>query len=200
MPMELEAKFAVDSLGDIRSRLKSLDAALRKQCRFERNAVFDTPERDLKARGELLRLRQTDDKVVLTWKRPAGHLAPAGVKAMEEVETLVGDFEAMREVLRGLGYEEALWYEKFREQWNLGQTVVCLDVLPFGEYVEIEGDPPHIAKAADCLGLDMGQAKALTYHDLFREHLSLLGLPPQDSFIFSEKDKARLREKCQIPL
>jgi len=197
MSMELEAKFAVESLDELRGRLKTL-GALSKDCRFERNAVFDTPGRDLKAKGELLRLRQTD-RAVLTWKRPSNHPAPAGVKAMEEVETAVGDFEAMRQVLRGLGYEEALWYEKLREQWRLGEALVCLDLLPFGEFVEIEAEPAAIAKAADCLGLDMGQARAVTYHDLYREYLSRLGLPPQDSFIFSERDKARLRGVCAIP-
>ena len=197
MQREMEAKFAVESLEELRVRLKSMEASP-KDCRFERNAVFDTPSRDLKSKGELLRLRQTD-KAVLTWKRPSNQPAPAGVKAMDEVETVVGEFETMRQMLRGLGYEEALWYEKSREQWRLGEALVCLDVLPFGEFVEIEGDPTVIATAADCLGLDMAQAKALTYHDLYREHLARLGLPPQDSFIFSERDKARLRTLCQVP-
>ncbi|WP_243363928.1 class IV adenylate cyclase [Fundidesulfovibrio terrae] len=198
MPRELEAKFAVESLSAVRTALQGQGAVLRKECRFERNAVFDTPGRDLKARGDLLRLRQTD-KTVLTWKRPSDKPVPAGVKAMDEVETVVGDFEAMREVLHGLGYEEALWYEKCREQWVLGQALVCLDLLPFGEFVEIEGDPAMIARAADCLGLDMAKACALTYHDLFRAHLAELGLPPQDSFIFTEKQKAALQNACPIP-
>jgi adenylate cyclase class 2 len=197
MAKELEAKFAVESLDALRSMLKGMGIMV-KNCRFERNVVFDTPDRALKARGELLRLRQTD-KAVLTWKRPSSEPAPAGVKAMDEVETMVGDFDTMREMLHGLGYEDALWYEKCREQWSLGQSLVCLDVLPFGEFVEIEGEPSAIAKAADCLGLDMGQAKALTYHDLYREYLARLSLPPQDSFIFSEREKARLSKMCPIP-
>ncbi|WP_027190207.1 class IV adenylate cyclase [Fundidesulfovibrio putealis] len=197
MAREVEAKFSVDSLAPIRAMLNSIGAVV-KNCRFERNAVFDTPTRELRAKGELLRLRQTD-KVVLTWKQPSSHPAPTGVKVMDEVETQVADFEAMREILHGLGYVEALWYEKLREQWRLVDALVCLDVLPFGEFIEIEGEPATIAKAADCLGLDMGKAKALTYHDLYQEHLKRLGLPPQDSFIFSEKDKARLSSLCEIP-
>ena len=198
MPRELEAKFAVESLSAVRTVLQGQGATLKKQRRFERNAVFDTPERSLRARGELVRLRQAD-RIVLTWKRPLEGPVHAGVKAMDEVETTVGDFEAMRQVLHGLGYQEALWYEKCREQWILGQALVCLDLLPFGEFVEIEGDPAVIAKAADCLGLDMARASALTYHDLFREHLAKLGLPPQDSFIFSERQKAQLQHSCLFP-
>lgn len=197
MARELEAKFAVDCLAPIRAMLNTVGAVV-KNCRFERNAVFDTPTRELRAKGELLRLRQTD-KVVLTWKQPSSHPAPTGVKVMDEVETQVADFEAMRDILHGLGYVEALWYEKLREQWRLADALVCLDVLPFGEFIEIEGEPEAIAKAADCLGLDMGKAKALTYHDLYQGHLKRLGLPPQDSFIFSERDKARLSSLCEIP-
>jgi adenylate cyclase class 2 len=194
---ELEAKFAVESLDELRARLKTL-GGVRGNCRFERNAVFDTPERDMKARGELLRLRQAG-KAFLTFKRPLSAPAHPGVKAMEEAETEVGDFEAARQILRGLGYVEALWYEKCREKWRLGEALVCLDVLPFGEFVEIEGEIDVISRAADCLGLDMGQAKSLTYHDLYREHLARLGLPPRDSFIFSEKDRERLRAACPMP-
>jgi len=191
MGLELEAKFAVPSLDPLRRTLRSMGAEPLGR-RFERNAVFDTPAREMLARGELLRLRQTD-KAKLTFKRPSGRPAPAGVKAMDEVETVVADFEAMRRVLAGLGYQEALWYEKFREQWRLPHAVVCLDDLPFGCFVEIEGEPEAIAEVAGRLGLDMARAKADTYHTLFRQHLLAHGLPPQDSFTFSAEDKARLQ-------
>jgi len=195
MARELEAKFVVASLDALRGVLRGLGASLKKTCRFERNIVFDTSGRDLKARGELLRLRQSD-RAVLTWKRPMDGPVPAGVKAMEEVETTVGDFATMAEVLRGLGYKEALWYEKCREQWVLGKALVCLDLLPFGEFIEIEGDPTVIAETAARLGLSMDKASALTYHDLYRAYLAENGLPPQDSFTFSQEQRAGLGDVC----
>jgi len=198
MPKELEAKFAVESLEDVRLRLEAT-ATLKKGWRFERNAVFDTPDRSLKSRGDLLRLRHVDGEAVLTWKTPAQEAAHSGIKAMEEVETRVENFESTRTILQGLGYEEALLYEKCREVWTLEQAVVCLDILPFGEFVEIEGDPEVIAWAARTLGLDMTHAKALTYHDLHQQYLAKLGLPPADSFLFHDKDKDRLKALCHIP-
>lgn len=198
MARELEAKFAVESLDAVRRALEG-QGVPQKPCRFERNAVFDTPDRALRARGELLRLRQAGERCILTWKRPARVAPVAGIKAMDEVETRVEDFEAMRRILHGLGYSEALWYEKCRETWRLGEALVCLDVLPFGEFVEIEGEPDVIARAAGCLGLGMAQARAVTYHDLYREHLARLGAAPADSFLFSAADKARLKALCPIP-
>lgn len=198
MARELEAKFAAASLDALREVLRAQGEPA-KPCRFERNAVFDTPGRELKARGELLRLRQCGGRCVLTWKRPSSLDAGAGIKAMEEVETTAGDFGSMSLILRGLGYGEAFWYEKCRETWRLGEALVCLDLLPFGEFVEIEGEPDVIARAAATLGLDMGAAMALTYHDLYRLHLERLGQPPADSFVFAPGDKARLKNLCQMP-
>jgi len=200
MPIEQEAKFAVKSVKELREKLETL-GVLHTKCRFERNLLFDTPAHDLKKRGELLRLRQTDT-VLLTWKQPTPQTATgmpsAGIKAMKEVETPVNDFEAMRLILHGLGFIEALWYEKLREVWKLGDATVCLDILPFGEFVEIEGEPKTIARAAVRLGLDMAQAQALTYHDLHREHLARSGLPPANSFVFPEQDKARLAAQLYL--
>uniref|UniRef100_A0A7C4EJ36 CYTH domain-containing protein n=1 Tax=Fundidesulfovibrio putealis TaxID=270496 RepID=A0A7C4EJ36_9BACT len=191
MALELEAKFAVESLARVAGRLRGLHAVPRP-ARAEANIVYDTPERALLARGELLRLRRTD-KAVLTWKRPAPGEAVEGMKAMEEVETRVEDFEAMRAILNGLGYREALRYEKCRQVWTLPDAVVCLDLLPFGEFVEIEGTSQSIAATAALLGLDMAAASARTYHDLFRLHLAAHGLPEGDSFVFSPADDARVR-------
>jgi len=190
MPIEQEAKFAVQSVKELRGKLETL-GSLHTQCRFERNLLFDTPAHDLKKRGELLRLRETDT-VLLTWKRPAPHSGvAAGIKAMEEVETPVNDFEAMRRILRGLGFIEVLWYEKFREVWTLGDALVCLDILPFGEFVEIEGEPETIARAAVLLGLDMADAQALTYPAIVSNHGSKTGnLPVKAVFPERAMDRA----------
>lgn len=194
MSQELEAKFALSSCDALRARLSDMGVRI-KELRFERNAVFDTPQRSLRAKGELLRLRHCG-RSVLTWKKPVSPPGPAGIKAMEEVQTDVADFEAMRAILLGLGYSEALWYEKCREQWLLEEALVCLDVLPFGDFAEIEGSPQSIAAAAGRLGLDMAGALALTYHDIHQQYLSRMGLPPQDSFVFSAQHKDRLRGIC----
>ncbi|GFK94320.1 hypothetical protein NNJEOMEG_02163 [Fundidesulfovibrio magnetotacticus] len=193
MARELEAKFAVESLAAMRRALEGA-ASLRKPPRFEANIVFDTPEGRLRSRGELLRLRRCGEAFTLTWKKPVAG-APAGVKAMEEVETRVADFEAMRAILSGLGYVERLRYEKVREVWTLPDAEVCLDLLPFGEFVEIEGTPETIASTAALLQLSMDDASAKTYHDIFQDHLAARGLPPADSFLFSPEQREALRAR-----
>lgn len=191
MAKELEAKFALPGgFQPVRAALAALGAR-REGGRFERNVVFDTPDRSLRTSGRLLRLRQAG-KVVLTYKEPLPQGAPSGVKAMEEIETLVDDFEATRRILAGLGYRESLWYEKCREKWRTADSLVCLDLLPFGAFMEIEGNADSIARTAAALGHAMTTARAVTYHDLFQEHLAASGLPVSDSFVFAEADKARV--------
>lgn len=190
MPREVESKFHVDDLDGLKTRLVAL-GAVGAGPRFERNRVYDTTDGDLRRKGQLLRLRR-DGRVTLTFKSPVSEPARAGLKVMDERETRLEDFEAMARILEGLGYRPFLDYEKCREVWRLPDAVICLDILPFGRYVEIESTPEGIAETAALLGLDMAQASSATYHDLFRQHLREAGLPEADSFLFDEARRAEL--------
>ena len=46
----------------------------------------------------------------------------------------------MRDLLVRLGYRVVRRYEKVREEWQLGATMVALDHTPIGDFVEFEGD------------------------------------------------------------
>jgi len=190
MPREVESKFFVDDLDSLKTRLVAL-GAVGSGPRFERNRVYDTASGDLRQKGQLLRLRH-DGRVTLTFKRPVCEPALAGVKVMEEVETRLENFQAMARILESLGYRPFLDYEKCREVWRLRNAVICLDILPFGRYVEIESTPEGIAETAALLGLDMAQASSATYHDLYRQHLRKAGLPEADSFVFDEARRVEL--------
>ncbi len=43
-----------------------------------------------------------------------------------------------------MGFMPALVYEKRRETWTLGKTEIVIDELPFGLFMEIEGDESGI--------------------------------------------------------
>jgi len=177
-------KFLGVDIGALLPRLEAAGATCCGAC-FERNEVFDTPERGLRGQDVLLRLRSAG-KSVLTLKRRPEVPTPAGVKVFDEFETEVADPEAMRSILIGLGYLEAFRYEKIRATWRLAHATVCLDRLPFGDFVEIEGAPEAIADCAARLGLDISGASTKTYHQLNREHRAASGLPAEESFIFPE--------------
>lgn len=168
-------------------------------CRFERNCVFDTPERELRASGILLRLRRAG-KNVLTLKRPPGQMGkadPARFKVWEEIETVVVDFDAMRQMLTGLGFVQFFTYEKLRETWRLGECSVCLDRLPFCDCVEIEGTEGTIEACAARLGLDVEQGSAANYHQLHAAYRAARELPPEEGFVFPEGCRPAMPWECE---
>lgn len=190
MGLEIEVKFPVADFSGLRSALQRKGALFLNRL-FERNVVFDSPDGALRARGALLRLRR-DDASRLTLKLPNPGGGHEGFKVRREIETTVGDFEQTASIFSLLGYNESLRYEKLRETWRHCDALVCLDELPFGLFVEIEGTPDSIAYTAGDVGLDMEDASTASYHDLYLAHLDAHGLPRQDSFVFPPEERSRL--------
>ncbi|OGR39732.1 MAG: hypothetical protein A2051_05165 [Desulfovibrionales bacterium GWA2_65_9] len=207
MPLEIEVKFLDVDHAALRERLAGLEAHYVGRW-FEANIVFDDAQRSLKATGTLLRLREKSGHVVLTLKRAVGDTATVNAKVnatanakvnakvnakiYDETETDVADAASMRAILAGLGYTPALRYEKIREKWTLLGCEVCLDTLPFGDFVEIEGDEEDISACAKALALPRDKASTATYHDLNRQARETSGAPPDESFVFDDAVKASL--------
>ena len=195
MPLEIEVKFLDVDHAALRERLAGLEAHYVGRW-FEANIVFDDAQRSLKATGTLLRLREKSGHVVLTLKRAVGDTATVNAKVnakiYDETEIDVADAASMRAILAGLGYTPALRYEKIREKWTLLGCEVCLDTLPFGDFVEIEGDEEDISACAKALALPRDKASTATYHDLNRQARETSGAPPDESFVFDDAVKASL--------
>lgn len=180
MGWEIEIKLRVDDPGALRARLRAMGARWRSTV-AEENTLFDTGDGQLRAGDCGLRVRTArpvEDagprRATLTYKGPRETGAGA-TKRRREWETVVGDPEAVRGMLRELGYRPAVVFEKRRETWALGEVQVLLDELPrLGWFVEIEG---HAAEALDgvCreLGLDPGAALRETYVDMAARHGSM---------------------------
>ncbi|NTW92513.1 MAG: hypothetical protein HGA40_03605, partial [Methanoregulaceae archaeon] len=65
------------------------------------------------------------------------------------------DLEAARAMLLGLGFVLIFIYDKYRQVLALEDTLIMLDELPFGSFVEIEGPSLQaIGRSAAALGLD----------------------------------------------
>jgi len=190
MALETEIKFLDVDHAQLRKRLAEL-CAVRLDRGFEANVVYDDATRSLKARGTLLRLREQNNRFLLTLKT-ASTTTSAMAKVYDEAETEVLNALATRQLLAGLGYLPVLRYEKVREKWRLHDCEVCLDTLPFGLFAEIEGDEADIVVCAQALDLPQSAASKATYHDLNRLHREAQGLPPDESFVFDDDDKAKI--------
>lgn len=160
--MEIEAKFYLRHLEDIRKRVIAHDALLKTTRLLERNLRFDTPNRELAGKKHVLRLRQ-DNRTTLTFKRPRGQ-----VETRDEFEIEIDDFESGRKILEALGYAVTTLYEKYRETYQIDFIQVMLDELPFGCFVEIEGPSiESIRQMSDQLGLPWERRVQASYVELF---------------------------------
>lgn len=187
--IEHEAKFRLDDCLEIAARLENL-ARLRTPWHFESNTVYDRGE-ELAATGRLLRLRRALTST-LTFKEPLPGPKTGGVKSRVERETRVEDHLAMDAILRGLGYAPQLRYEKFRAVWELPRGLVCLDILPFGHFLEIEARPEDIPDMAMNLGLSPAAAMDESYHDLHQSWRRQNGLDASRDFVFDDDVRRHL--------
>jgi adenylate cyclase, class 2 len=168
MPIEIEKKYRLrpEQVGPLRARLKEVGAEGRGSAEFEENVIYTGPGLDPARR--VLRLRRKGDRTVFTFKER--DLSGSAVKRQREEETEVADARALAAILEALGYSPVLVYEKRRETWTVADTEVVIDELPFGLFVEIEGDEARIVEAEALLGLDGAEAEHASYPTLTLRH------------------------------
>ena len=201
---EIEAKFYVRDLGKIESRLQSLEARLIQKRVLETNIRFDLPDGGLSAERRVLRLRQ-DTEARFTYKSPG--MNEQGVLSRTEIEFTVGDFEMAKEFLEALGFQPIFYYEKYRTTYTLesdsllsrtheqahGLQIchIMLDEMPYGNFVEIEGESiAQIRSMANKLNLDWQAAISKSYSRLFEIARRSLGFRFSDlTFANFEKIK-----------
>jgi adenylate cyclase class 2 len=164
---EVEAKFYIQDLDKIQMRLRSLEALLIQERVLETNIRFDLPDGGLRSEGRVLRLRQ-DTAAHLTYKGAGTN--EQGVLSRTEIEFGVEDFEKAKMLIEALGYQKLLYYEKFRTTYEFNGCHIMLDELPFGNFIEIEGETVEsIQITATKLNLKWDKAIPTSYHTLFGE-------------------------------
>jgi len=175
---ETEAKFYVRDLERIKKSLENLSAHLDQSRVLEMNLRFDLPDTSLRAQGRVLRLRR-DTEARLTYK--GGNKNSRGVLSREEIEFVVGDFEKAKEFLKALGYQQIFYYEKYRTTYELDKTLIMLDELPYGNFVEIEGETEETIRAlSERLELDWEATIERSYSALFEQVQKSLNLSFRD--------------------
>ncbi|MGH9867262.1 MAG: class IV adenylate cyclase [Candidatus Polarisedimenticolia bacterium] len=191
--VEVEIKLAFGSVDEALGVLARLPAALEQERRFEHNDVFDTPDGSLARARRLLRLREVGGRGVLTWKEPVA--GDPGVKVRKEIESDLGDPQAVREILTRAGFRVVYRYQKYRSDYRWEdvesrQTLaISLDETPIGVYVELEGPKPAIDKAASQMGFGTDRYLLDDYRSLHDRWLRERGLPPSDMTFAGPRDQ-----------
>lgn len=168
MPIEIEKKYRLtrERLEPLRLRLKETGAEAVREEEFEENTIYTGPGLD--PRSRVLRLRRVNGRALFTYKER--NPSPSAVKRQREEETEVSDADALAAILEALGYRPALVYEKRRATWRLDEAEVVIDELPFGLFLEIEGEESSILEAEKLLGLEDAEAEHAPYPELTLRH------------------------------
>jgi adenylate cyclase, class 2 len=150
MGVEIEKKYRVsrEQTEALRGRLAEVGAAARGGEEFEENTIYAGPGLDPKTR--VLRVRRVGGRAVFTYKERGG--GASAVKRNREEETEVKDADAL------LVGEDSTYH--------VGGAEVVLDELPFGLFVEIEGEEEAIHEVEALLNLGGAEAEHSPYPEL----------------------------------
>jgi adenylate cyclase, class 2 len=166
--VETEIKFRVKDIAALAGRLHDTGFHLDTPRSFETNVLYDTHDRQMRARTEILRIRNYNGRCVLTHKRlPDDRPGEDRHKHRIETETDVADGNALAEVFRSLGLVPAFRYEKWRTEWSDGEGHCVVDETPIGNFAELEGTPEWIDRSATRLGISDHEKLTLSYGRLF---------------------------------
>jgi adenylate cyclase class 2 len=198
---EIEVKLRIADKARLLDQLAHLKARLVRARVHEMNTLYDTPDGKLARHGQMLRLRverpapdanregltqrvsagKPEISALLTLKGPAKGQkasAPGRYKVREEHEARVSDHREMARILEALGVRPWFRYEKFRSTFELPSVrnlKLALDETPIGLFLELEGPPGEINRAAALLGFARSGYISKSYGALFMEHSGLAG-------------------------
>lgn len=175
---ETEVKLPFASASLAHEALTRAGAVVESPRGFEDNRIYDRADGTLEREGSVLRIRRDAAGGTITFKGPAEEGLRHKVRV--EHETSVGDPEAAHRLLVGLGFQVAWRYQKYRTHYRLGVVEALLDETPIGCWVELEGEPEAIDRAAASLGFGLEGYETGTYRDLAERHARQHGIPVSD--------------------
>ena len=94
----------------------------------------------------------------------------------ESISAVVGDGPLIVTILEELGFRPWFRYQKYREEFSIGDVIVAVDETPVGTFVELEGGDRGIAETAEALGCGPGEYLLDSYRSLFCEHCRQRGI------------------------
>lgn len=183
---EIELKLPVPDPAVLQSHLPRLGFRIQTPRTFEHNTLYDTPSRDLRARTEILRIRQYGGLWTVTHKRLANSqdsADPSRYKVRIETETTVADGPTLGTIFEQLGFAPVFTYEKYRTEWSHPDQPAAhlvVDETPIGTYAELEGPPEWIDRTLADLSINPATCLTDSYGKLFLDWKQRTGSPAEN--------------------
>jgi adenylate cyclase, class 2 len=146
----------------------------------------------------------TPTRQILTFKRPTAQQTAAHTsrypafgshKVRDEIEAQVTESGNLIKIFEGLGMRGWFRYEKYRTTYQLPAAkswarglLIEIDETPIGTFVELEGPPAAIDRAATELGYSKRDYIVTNYLALYAEDCRRKGQQPQN-MLFQDKNR-----------
>ncbi len=169
---EIEVKILGIDPEDIRKKLadlgaeKTFDGLLRVR-------YFDTPDHEIRKRGELLRVREYEGKKVEVTHKSNKRIEN-GLKIFDEQNVKAEDFEETTKMFEELGFVVTTYFEKKRAVFKLDNAEIVIDEYPkIPPFMEIEAEnQDKIEEMIEKLGLKDNERSSHTINGLLKEKYS----------------------------
>jgi len=169
---EIEVKIRIENSEELISKLESLGWRKKREL-FQRTYRTWHPDKLFARAGIFPRTRTTkeDGEEKHTFTVKARFKDPErGLFEREEHEVSIEDAAEVAKMLKLLGFSYQRILEKKRQVWEKnGQkiTELLIDELPFGTYLEIEGNKESITEVLNELGLQNAEQLGMAYWDVY---------------------------------
>jgi adenylate cyclase class IV len=208
---EVEVKLLVPDAAAMLRKLATLGARCERRV-LERNTLYDTPDSDFRRRNTLLRIRVETPaprtsaqlpktthgaspirRTILTSKAPAVLHTSRDRHYKEKLErelVVPGSRTRWDRKLCSLGLRPGFRYDKIRSTFRLRRhpgLAIELDETPAGTFLELEGFPPDIDRAARALGYSSRDYYRGTYWDVYVANCRRRGLTPRNMLFHKQK-------------
>jgi adenylate cyclase class 2 len=180
--LEIEVKLARDDITFLKRA--GLDLKEHKARHFEDNWLLDTADQRLVGQGAALRVRRVGERGTVTYKGVALETAASPLKVREEIESGIDDPGRVIELFERLGFSRSFRYQKYRTTYtasvNGADLEIAFDETPIGNFVEIEGDEPHVLQVLQQAGISEDESIRESYPELQAKRCRDKGLPVED--------------------
>jgi adenylate cyclase class 2 len=183
---ETEIKVKIEDVGDFCRQLNDLNPETLFARHLEDNLLLDFSDSRLGLNHCLLRIRLTEDRHLLTYKGPPK--ADGIFKIREELETELRSGETLLQVLERIGMSVSFRYQKYRQEFVIGDVHVAVDETPIGNYVEFEGSQTGILNLAAKMRIDKTMFLRSSYYSLYLEYCREKGKTPE-FMVFGRKPR-----------
>lgn len=184
--IETELKFKIQNTESLIRALKTLSFKMDSNKIYEKITMFDNPKQIMKNTDGRIRLRVSNKKTELSYKKP---IARNGIKQEIEHEVTVSDQNEILKILEMMEFYPVSSYERYRTTLIKNNIIATIDEYPFSYFLEIEGNKNKIVEVANSLKLDLNQNITDSCDTLFLKWRDKMGLDPKYHMNFNDYDR-----------